>query len=128
LCVGDTNDKWIGEAACTDMHHVHDSFDYMAKSKAMSLYAKAINGSELAQRNIEGWLQNAQVGKEDILVFYFTGHGGRYKKTTPTIWPFGCFRNNEHVDFSSLIEKLLHKQAALTLVILDCCNVFDSSR
>jgi hypothetical protein len=123
LYMADTIDDPIKKATQCDLQNIHSSFACIASACGVQLHSKKLSGSALRQENIEAWMRSALIEKDDVVIVYYSGHGGRSRKS-PTIWPFGCFYKKQKADFTFITEKLLNKKAALSMVFLDCCNNF----
>jgi hypothetical protein len=123
LYMGDDGDKYVGQSVNIDLKNIHKSFTYIASACGMPLYMKTLRSPELRQANIEAWIKKAAIAEDDVVILYYSGHGGR-SRNSPTIWPVGSVCEKYKVDFTLIIEKLLSKRAALSVVLLDCCNTF----
>lgn len=102
--------------------------------KGYSPKQKIYSGSEFTERNCNQVIQNLNCGREDIIVFYYLGHGGRayikeneeaaYSKTHP--WPDLQFNyrsgSREFTSLNFIHNKLKQKGARFTLTIGMCCN------
>lgn len=114
--------------------------DAIAPKGYYSPTPKVYRGSDFTEGNCNRAIQNLKCGNEDIIVFYYLGHGGRaemnrvaeaeaYKNSHP--WPDLQFDHNggsqkEFLSLSSVHRKLKQKGARLTLTIGMCCNSTNS--
>lgn len=85
---------------------------------------------ECSREKLMADLNNLQCGKEDIVLFYYSGHGMRSDKDKSP-FPQMClkyegYEQEKWVPVHTVVEKLRSKGARLTLVITDCCNSIDS--
>lgn len=72
----------------------------------------------------QGLNQLRSCTRDDIVFFYYTGHGGR-AKNDKTQWPQLCLKYNEdrfYVPAHEIISKVSALPAHLKFVITDCCN------
>lgn len=76
--------------------------------------------AELVMEHIKG----LEVGPDDVVIFYFSGHGCR-SMIEPTPWPILGFEN-KGLRGAEVIEHLHNKQARLNLIFFDCCNTLNS--
>ena len=88
----------------------------------MKLHVKELIDNDLTIREFEKWLTQQRVQPDDVLFFYFTGHGFRTDKS-PSIWPnLYLPSKKESLASHSLINKILQKGAGLSIILTDCCN------
>ena len=103
-------------------------FSKVAQATETPLHITELTDQSLRRHNVEAWIENERIAQDDIVIFYFAGHGYR-KWRDRTIWPRGGFPiNNETVNFPRLMSKLLAKSAAFYLVVFDSCNEFIGSK
>ena len=111
-------------ATVKDLKHIKKELQTIASATSMNLRAKVLNGSHLTKEVVSKWVEDSNIQSDDIVFFYFTGHGLRTDKNQ-TIWPCIYFPpKKEIVDFCEIIDKLTSKRAALCIIIADCCNNF----
>lgn len=99
------------------------------KSNVMDFY-----GQDCNSYNCNNVCNKIQVGKEDIVVFYYSGHGGRPSVATDPNgdrweeehpYPQMCLGERDESKFvpqERVFNNLKNKGARLTIVITDCCN------
>ena len=101
---------------------------------------KTYSGSDFTEAKCKQVIRNLSCGKDDIVVFYYLGHGGRaqigkeemasYNQKYP--WPDLAFNKaNTNESFSGLTLNAIHnslkqKGARLTVTIGMCCNAYSS--
>ncbi len=124
---GDTEDELLRFSSRKDCENVETVFSYIAEQCRVPLYTRKITSTDktLTTAHLEACVQEANVAPNDVIIFYFTGHGDRSAKHTQMIWPRMRFSDCK-VDAEKTIEKLFSKRAALTIVLFDCCNTFVS--
>ncbi len=123
ILAGDDSDKKNITDIISDLHAVEEAFTYLTSVNKMPLSIHRLpkdRYSPLSRSIIEKEIDKMSVAHDDIIVFYYTGHGCR-TRNTKTIWP-NALLHNEIIPFSQITEKLFEKKAALYVVILDCCN------
>lgn len=105
-----------------DLKHLRNEFATIANATGMGLRIKELYGPMLTRKQIEAWIDREPIAEDDVIFFYYTGHGVRSRKSK-TIWPCAYFPHDEEmVEMQTLIEKLIRRPAALHLIIADCCN------
>ena len=101
---------------------------------------KTYSGSSFTEAKCKEVIRNLSCGKDDIIVFYYLGHGGRaqmgkeeatsYNKRYP--WPdlaFNKANTNEAINgltLNAIHSSLKQKGARLTVTIGMCCNAHSS--
>jgi hypothetical protein len=70
-------------------------------------------------------IQKQAVGKDDVFIFYYSGHGYR-KKNDPLFVPRISIKKEQKKDenFLCILKEIFEKGVALTIVLLDCCNSY----
>ncbi|HKK75803.1 MAG TPA: caspase family protein [Saprospiraceae bacterium] len=128
VCAMDTRDRMLGAGARTALQVVSDQFSAAAKSINYQVRPLVVQQDQFNRNNLQEAIQNLQVGEEDIIVFYYFGHGFRYNNDAsryPT-----CFVGKNGIDepevaawpLLEIYQQLTQKQARLTLVFAECCN------
>ena len=128
VALGDTNEKKIGVAVQNNLQEMSNIFSHVAAACEISFNQKLVIAESLTHARAVAELTNLPVKKDDILIVYYAGHGAR-KKRTPTIWPIGFANKNpdfNHLFFSEIIDHAVSKNAALSIILLDCCNKYTS--
>lgn len=105
-----------------DIANIKKALDTISTQIQVPLHLQEITGLNLSLENIDQWLYTTQSTSSDIVVFYFTGHGLRSKKST-TIWPALYFvPSGKLIDMTSIVNKIKQVPARLYVIISDCCN------
>ncbi len=121
---GDTRNGRIGESVGIDLKNVEDTFTYIAKMAKVPLHIKKITSldNSLTLGHLDAHLREAQVSPDDVIIFYYSGHGSRTRKTH-LVFPYLEF-SNANIVSETVIKKLFSKKGALSLVLFDCCNSY----
>lgn len=121
LLMADTEDENLKWDFSQDLQNVHASLSLITKACGVKFSPKQLTATDnaLTKDAILDWIKHEPISEEDVVIFYYSGHGFRDRKSK-TIWPCGEFDNG--VRFSQMIEALFSKKAALYVVLLDCCN------
>jgi len=138
ITVIDSNDKDIGKRCEIDLDEITYTFSEIADWLFMDMEApKVIMGDEFSKAAvddaIDNWLQSQNPGKDDIVVFYYSGHGFRYPGDVspyPRMWlktttDQDVSRNNLRME-EDIYERIRKMGAGVNLVISDCCNTTDA--
>lgn len=128
ICAMDTRDRMLGSGARAALQIVQDQFSAAAQSIHYEINPLFVQKDQFNRHNLERTLQELSVGEEDIIVFYYFGHGFRYNNDAsryPT-----CFIGKNGIDepgvaawpLTDIYQQLTQKNARLTLVFAECCN------
>ena len=128
LVVANSNDPSIGDACYKDMNRMVETFGDLADFLSVGMDTATISGNRYTKTNIENAIKELDPGPEDIVVFYYSGHGFRKKKDSRR-FPYLDFREKPGDDYliqSANIEDIFvairKKGARFNLVFSDCCN------
>jgi hypothetical protein len=144
LIVADTLDKEIGSACAKDMKRAVETFSGLTNYLGIKLIPTTISGKQYSKQNVQASINALKPSSNDIVVFYYSGHGFRTPET-PRRFPnlklknFPTLRENfpdsiswikksrqDNLTFSLNIEDIFNiikkKGARFNLVISDCCN------
>ncbi len=128
LIVANTKDSAIGSTCRFDMERAEQTYQDLADFLEIPIIKTSIYGDNYNKKNIENAIRNLNPGKEDIVIFYYSGHGFR-KKTDNRRFPYLDFRANPREDYKiysmnveDIYDEIVKKNARFNLVISDCCN------
>src|ERR1044072_3138284 len=134
IAVIDSKDKDIGDRCRTDLDEITYAFDDLADwlDKEM-VEPKIIQGDDFGKEAvndaIDNWLPSQELTADDIVVFYYSGHGFRYPDDAsiyPRMWLKTA--NDEDVQTNNLqiesgvYDRIIKQGAGFNLVLADCCN------
>ncbi len=144
LIVADINNSSIGPSCRLDMKMALETFDSVSKYMGIPIIPKMISGKTFSKKNVETAIANLKPSPDDIVVFYYSGHGFRIPEN-PRRFPnlklknFPTERKNfkdsiawlnksrqDNITYSlnleDIYDSLKAKGARFTLVLSDCCN------
>lgn len=131
IVVGDIEDSTIGPACNKDLQRTVETFDSLRRYLGIAGFiTTTIAGKELSKANVQQAVDNLTPGANDIVVFYYSGHGFRTlgeNKAYPNMKLKTFHTNRQDVLDNSLnIEDIFlaikKKGARFNLVMSDCCN------
>ena len=137
LVVANSNDSSIGSSCYKDMTRMVHTFQDLAEYLDIKIYPTTIFGKTYTLKNIENAIAALHPSANDIVIFYYSGHGFRKEQTAnrkpipyqKSRYPFLDFRAKPDDDYNfysmnleDIYKKLDKKNARLTLVLSDCCN------
>jgi hypothetical protein len=131
ICFADTDDNKIGKSVKKDVNQMLDFVMSLASDIGIEdnlQPAIVMMGEECNKKNLLTTIEEFKCGKDDIVLFYYSGHGIRAYQDTSE-FPQMCLGNSDQ-DFISLEyvkEKIERKGPGLSIILADCCNSYDSS-
>lgn len=114
----------LKEVTTPDLYHIQGAVEKIAKNTDLTLKKKVITGKDFKKQNLLYHLNQLKVGSQDVVIFYFSGHGYRtYSKQTH--WPTLLFNWQEDgIDLAWIAGQIEGKKPRFALIIADCCNNF----
>lgn len=121
LIAGDTLSN-VRKASVHDLHNIKCELDFIAQSTGLKLRYTELCGRNFTIKQLNNWLLNTHIHSDDIVFFYYTGHGFRTKKN-PSVWPTIYLPyEQEALEVDRIIHVFTKRPAALHIIIADCCN------
>lgn len=129
MIVANTNDSTVGVAAVKDIKTVEDFFSDLTEVMGIkTMNTVKVYGNNFSRGNVLDALKKIAPQPNDIVVFYYSGHGFRTSaKATP--YPMYDLRSRPGQDYvkeslttDTVAQLLKAKNARMTLVLSDCCN------
>ncbi|CAN5630578.1 hypothetical protein BH11BAC3_BH11BAC3_08030 [soil metagenome] len=133
VIVSNTMDPTIGKGCIQDMSIVRDILTKVSQEMNFNFIELIIQGSDYGKENVLGAIDLLAPGYNDIVVFYYSGHGFSYQNDERKIYPQVDLRPqpaSDKIDFinahtanlNDLFVLVKNKGARLNIVIGDCCN------
>jgi hypothetical protein len=118
----DSYDPSIGVSARSDLAHMR-SFTYdVADQLDINLKETILAGRDHTYEKAVAAINNLEVNEDDIVIFYFSGHGYRTDSKEDQ-WPALFFNYNQPgLDFNWAINTLKAKKPRFFLAIAEACN------
>ncbi len=120
VIVADTNDKNIGKSVDIDRKKLEKFLPSIAKNTGLTLKAQSIYGHRLTRKSVATALNQLSVRPNDVVIFYYSGHGGRMSSKR-TKWPSMVIERSL-LDFDWIIAALKRKNPRFFMAIADSCN------
>jgi hypothetical protein len=128
LVVANTNDSTIGASCYKDMQRTVHTFQDLAEFLGIKIYPTTIYGKLYNKKNIENAIKDLKPTADDIVIFYYSGHGFR-KAGNNRRYPFLDFRakpkdnyNVYSMNIEDIFQLIAKKPSRFNLVLSDCCN------
>lgn len=124
IIFADTNDPTIGVYDKQDYINMTLEVNTIASATGMRLKKYFFEGNICSPTNLSKTLDNLRTSKDDVIIFYYSGHGVRsINDRSP--YPQMCLGSHYEEHFFPL-EKVLtavkSQPARLKIVLGDCCN------
>jgi len=131
IMFGHTTDENIGTTVIVDMERASNEIDAVGGYLNYEVKNYIYQGDECSKENLEQILSTLSVSNQDIIVFYYSGHGGHTNGGFEDKWPQMCLNKpqfpDKYVPLRKVIETLGNKHAHFTLILSDCCNSIDET-
>jgi len=129
VITGDTAAKDIGNPVLQDLFEMEIFLKNIGKSLGFRSSIKKIQGRELSIGALYQALYAIPSTEEDVIVFYYSGHGFRFLDEDQNPWPQFYFSfPNEAASFIDVKAVLDSKPCKTLLIVTDCCNNFINSK
>ena len=132
LCFADTDDKKIGKSVKKDVTQMLDFVMTLASDIGIEDNLQptiVMMGEDCNKKNLLTTIDKFKCAKDDIVIFYYSGHGARAYQDTSE-FPQMCLGSTDQKDFVSLeyVKETIEKKGpALTIILGDCCNSYNDS-
>ncbi len=138
ITVIDSEDDSIGKRCEADLKDVIYSFEDIADwLNVVMQRPKIIKGDQFSKAAvndaIDNWLRSQQPSGNDIVVFYYSGHGFRYPTDAseyPRMWLKTVQDRNPKTTNLRIEEdiynRIIKMGAGVNIVVSDCCNTTDA--
>ena len=127
ICFADTNDEKIGRGVSKDVNKMMNFVMTLATSLDMEERlqpAIVMMGKDCNSTNLKSIIKEFTCGPQDIVIFYYSGHGAR-SVNDKSEFPHMCLGSSNQSNFVPLEyvkDAIVQKGPRLCLVMGDCCN------
>lgn len=129
ILVANTTDPRIGYSVQKDVINITSQIRDVATFLKIPLNIVEVSGSNFGKAGVETALNNLKTGTNDIVIFYYSGHGYSNDRNANEAYPQFDLRQSRFDDIlvatmnaSEVLNKIKAKNARLNLVFTDCCN------
>lgn len=129
IVVANTEDARIGSSVVKDVINLYSQVKDIATFLKLPLRYTEVKGSKFGKANVEVALNNLKPGANDIVIFYYSGHGYSNEDNPSQAYPQFDLRQSRFDDIkvatlnsSDVFNRIKAKNARLNLIITDCCN------
>lgn len=125
IIVADTTDASIGDSTAVDLFKMRREFKKVAQYTKMEHHQVSISGQEVLPRNVLDTIEPLEFEEDDVVIFYYSGHGYRTQSKEGNPWPNLYFSIvDEGIDLSLIRDVLEEKNPRFLIVMADVCNSF----
>ena len=124
-----TNDPKIGESCENDQKRFVEELGIIQDALDCDVdWMNVYTGKECNKPNLEKALSNLNCNSNDVIFFYYSGHGVHAKSDVAEGWlPQMCliyesYDQDKFVPVTDVMKALESKPARLKLIVTDCCN------
>lgn len=137
IIASDTLDTKIGASVQADFDHMRQQMQKAANYTGLSLKETLIKGDANTPQVLLQKIKEIKATKDDVIVFYYSGHGFRTQSKGDSPWPnlyfshsgkkdsYGQF-DGEGLKYELVMLKLMEKNPRFLLTMTDICNSFIS--
>lgn len=117
----DSDDETIGRMVVTDLKLMEKEIKKISRFTGLKLRKQLYMGDDFKVDTVGNAISDLKVGSDDVILFYYSGHGFRTGKKRAK-WPFFFFKSEKTLDYGWVIQELRGKGARLTITLTDACN------
>ncbi len=128
ISFADTDDDKIGQATIVDRENMIREISNLASYIDYDIFVYDYYGDECNKDYLYEVVDEADITPEDIVVFFYSGHGARAMNNEEDPFPQMCLGSNydsEFVPVQKIVNKLALKNPKFILAVSNCCNKED---
>ncbi len=129
ILVANTNDPRIGYSVQKDVTNLSSQIKDVATFLKIPLNYVEVSGEKFGKKNLEAAIAALKPGANDIVIFYYSGHGYSFENDKNQLYPQFDLRQSRFEDItvatlneSQVFDMIKLKKARLNIVLSDCCN------
>ena len=129
VVVAATEDPRIGFSVQKDVINFSSQIKDVATFLSLPLNYVEVSGKNFGKANLEAAVNNLRPQANDIVIFYYSGHGYSAEQNPREQYPQFDLRQSRFDDIlkatvnaSEILNRIQSKNARLNLVFTDCCN------
>jgi len=119
IIAADTDDETVGKSVEIDLENVGKLLLSIQDNTGLRLQTRSISGNELTRNKVIEALNQLSVGPNDVVIFYYSGHGVNLNKGSK--WPALVF-GGRFLDLDEVKARIKAKNPRFLMVFADACN------
>lgn len=131
IIFGHTTDELIGTSVQIDMERASNEIDEIAAFIDYEVVPYYYVGNDCSKENLDKVLTNLSVSNNDVVIFYYSGHGDHSQGGLNDPWPQMCLNQpqiqSRYYPLRKVIETITAKGPHFSLILSDCCNKIDET-
>jgi hypothetical protein len=113
------------KALWIDINKMRAEARFICQHTGMNLHETVLAGSTARASILLESIHNLDVAEDDLIIFYYSGHGFRTFSSGDSLWPNLFFSKERNaVDLAVVLELINQKNVRLQIIIADCCNSY----
>lgn len=130
VVVADTLEEDIGQSCAFDVRRVMNTYTQIVNFMGARMKVRVVAGNNYSKRKVVSELKLLNPSKNDIVIFYYSGHGYR-KPEDKRRFPYLDLRAKPEDDYlketlnmEDIYKFIKAKGARMNVVLSDCCNSY----
>lgn len=129
IAVGDTLAEDIRDSVLIDLNNIESHASDIAHYSGLTLVKHQLTYEKANADEVLEYVKNLETESDDVIIFYFSGHGFRTSSKEANPWPNLYFSVSYNAaDLLDIANVIRLKDAHFSLVMADCCNNMISDR
>jgi hypothetical protein len=125
IIAADTLDQDIGKSVKKDFNNMRKQMQTVAKYTGLNLKEVLMEGRSTNPQLFMQKINAVKANSDDVIVFYFGGHGYRTLSKGKSPWPNLVFsQQDKGIEYDLVIYNLMQKHPRFLITIADVCNSF----
>ena len=129
IVVANTAISDIGPSCEFDKKRMVSEIESVGDALGLKVQQYIVDGKDLSKQNVSSTIDNLAPGSNDIVIFFYSGHGFRWSDQTDQYSnmdfrynPYTEISNSTCMTVSEVSKKIASKGARLNISLADCCN------
>ncbi len=123
LMVGDTKAENIGEGVEKDLRNMQAEVQEISHYTGLEVEEVVISNEQVKRGEILNEISNLEVHSNDVLMFFYSGHGSHEGKDPSNPWPYLLLsRDRTTIDLDKINDLMMAKHPRFYLSVANACN------
>lgn len=129
VMIGDTMANGIAEGVEKDLRNMQAEVQEISHYTGLELKTVMITGQDVRQDKIRSELANLKVNSDDVVLFFYSGHGSHENKDPNNPWPYLLLsRDKSTIDLETINSILMSKHPRFLLSVANACNSLEAPK